>query len=366
MRHVKHLLVAVLLALAVLAAPVARAEGPTTYVVQAGDTLGAIAARHGTTVAALVSLNGLTNPNLIYPGQRLSLPGADVAEEPTPPPAAEAGLAAPFTRVTLSNPRPGQGQTVLVTVALDRPAQLSGVFRDQTLRFSQGADGTWWGLLAVGMPRAQAGVGLDTPGGDYALRLTAQADDGTEANLEQTVSVQAGRYPPTVFDPGPDLLPLLDPQLRAAEATRLQGVFRQGASAPLWQGRFAPPVPTRATGGFQVARIIPDGALIFHEGLDFATVYGSPVRAAAHGVVVLAEPLTVRGNTVYIDHGLGVFSGYFHLSQLLVEPGEEVAPGQVIGRVGSTGLSTGPHLHFEIRLNGYNVSPSQWLQYEFP
>ncbi|MCW5851093.1 MAG: M23 family metallopeptidase, partial [Anaerolineae bacterium] len=232
--------------------------------------------------------------------------------------------------------------------------------------FGQTEDGAWWGLLAIGMPHAQAGVGLDTPGGDYPLRLTAQADDGTAAQVELTVAVREGQYPPTVFDPGPALLPLLDPELRAAEATRLQAMFKQGASEPLWQGRFVPPINTRVTGGFQVARIIPDGSLIFHEGLDYATAYGSPARAAAHGVVALAEPLTVRGNTIYIDHGMGVFSGYFHLSQILVEPGEEVAPGQIIGRVGSTGLSTGPHLHFEIRLNGYNVSPSQWLQFEFP
>ena len=369
MRHIKRLFLALLLTVAVLAAPVAQAQGPTTYVVQAGDTLGAIAARYGTTVAALASLNGLTNPNLIYVGQRLALPGSTSADEPAAPdapPADAAARPAPFARVTLSNPRPEQGQTVEVNVTLTRPAQVSGVFRDQTLHFSQTEDGAWWGLLAIGMPHAQAGVGLDTPGGDYPLRLTAQADDGTEANVELTVSVREGQYPPTVFDPGPDLLPLLDPELRAAEATRLQAMFKQGTSEPLWRARFVPPINTRVTGGFQVARIIPDGSLIFHEGLDYATAYGSPARATAHGVVALAEPLTVRGNTIYIDHGMGVFSGYFHLSQILVEPGQEVALGQIIGRVGSTGLSTGPHLHFEIRLNGYNVSPSQWLQSVFP
>ncbi|MCW5849807.1 MAG: LysM peptidoglycan-binding domain-containing protein, partial [Anaerolineae bacterium] len=131
--------------MAVLAAPIAQAQGPTTYIVQAGDTLGAIAAHNGTTVAVLASLNGLTNPNLIYVGQRLAVPGAASADEPAAPPAAEAGLPAPFARVTFSNSRPGQGQTVQVNVTLTRPAQVSGVFRDQTLHFSQAEDGAWWG-----------------------------------------------------------------------------------------------------------------------------------------------------------------------------------------------------------------------------
>lgn len=143
-------------------------------------------------------------------------------------------------------------------------------------------------------------------------------------------------------------------------------MFAQGAPDPLWQGMFWLPINAPSSGGFMVARRYPDGTTGFHEGLDYATAYNAPVVAAAHGVVALAEPLDVRGNAIYIDHGAGVFSGYFHLSQILVEPGQAVERGQLIGRVGSTGLSTGPHLHFEIRVNGYNVSPWQWLNFEFP
>ena len=122
----------------------------------------------------------------------------------------------------------------------------------------------------------------------------------------------------------------------------------------------------RVTGGFNIPRIFPDGSTNYHEGLDYSAAMGTPIRAAAHGVVTLAEPLDVRGNAVYINHGMGVFSGYFHMSQILVTVGQEVKQGQVIGRVGTTGMSTGPHLHFEIRLNGYNVSPLEWLQESFP
>jgi murein DD-endopeptidase MepM/ murein hydrolase activator NlpD len=88
-----------------------------------------------------------------------------------------------------------------------------------------------------------------------------------------------------------------------------------------------------------------------------------PIYAPAAGTVVLAERLTVRGNAVVIDHGLGLFSGYWHQSQLAVVVGqEEVQAGDLIGFSGDTGLVTGPHLHWEMRLNGIAVEPLQWAQ----
>jgi murein DD-endopeptidase MepM/ murein hydrolase activator NlpD len=84
--------------------------------------------------------------------------------------------------------------------------------------------------------------------------------------------------------------------------------------------------------------------------------------APAAGVVVMAESLQVRGNTVWVDHGLGVYSGYFHLSEIAVEVGQTVEPGQQLGLVGSTGLSTGPHIHWEIRIHGIAVEPLEWTE----
>jgi murein DD-endopeptidase MepM/ murein hydrolase activator NlpD len=84
------------------------------------------------------------------------------------------------------------------------------------------------------------------------------------------------------------------------------------------------------------------------------------------GTVVLAEPLDVRGQSVIIDHGLGVFSGFWHLSRIDVTVGQKVGKEQVIGLVGNTGLSTGPHLHWEMRVLGVPVDPFQWTQVVFP
>ena len=105
----------------------------------------------------------------------------------------------------------------------------------------------------------------------------------------------------------------------------------------------------------------------FHKGLDFAAFSGSPVVAPARGKVILAgyekEGFAVHGNCLFIDHGQGVISGYLHLSTISVEEGQEVEPGQLIGKVGDTGIATGPHLHFGLYVGGLNVNPTPWLQY---
>lgn len=124
-----------------------------------------------------------------------------------------------------------------------------------------------------------------------------------------------------------------------------------------WSGRFVRPVEGRLTSGFGM-RVHP----IFkvrkmHTGIDIAAPAGTPIRAAEGGVVVEAGYIRGYGYTVIIDHGGGVATLYAHCSALLVAAGQEVKRGQVIARVGSTGYSTGPHLHFEVRVNGEPVNP---------
>jgi murein DD-endopeptidase MepM/ murein hydrolase activator NlpD len=97
-----------------------------------------------------------------------------------------------------------------------------------------------------------------------------------------------------------------------------------------------------------------------HSGVDIGVDAGTPVGAAAPGVVAFAGPLAVRGNFVAVDHGLGVYTGYAHLSQIIAPVGTRVATGDVIGRVGTTGLSTGPHLHWEVAVHTINVDAMRW------
>ncbi|MFT5194668.1 MAG: murein DD-endopeptidase MepM/ murein hydrolase activator NlpD, partial [Candidatus Promineifilaceae bacterium] len=98
----------------------------------------------------------------------------------------------------------------------------------------------------------------------------------------------------------------------------------------------------------------------YHEGLDFAAYRGSNVYAPAAGVIALAETLYVRGGAVIIDHGIGVYTGFYHLDSIAVTAGSAVQQGDLIGTVGSTGLSTGPHLHWDLLVNGIWIDPFEW------
>ena len=94
-----------------------------------------------------------------------------------------------------------------------------------------------------------------------------------------------------------------------------------------------------------------------HHGTDFGAPSGVSVKATKAGKVTIAKSLSGYGNVVYLDHGNGITSRYAHLSKFSVKVGDTVKQGQEVGKVGNTGVSTGPHLHFEIRINGNSIDP---------
>jgi len=130
--------------------------------------------------------------------------------------------------------------------------------------------------------------------------------------------------------------------------------------------RFMPSLPPILDGWFSSNfgyRIDPfTGQRSFHEGIDFPAEAGTPILAAASGKVVYAEVHPEYGRMVEIDHGNGLVSRYAHASQLAVKEGDLVVAGQRVATVGSTGRSTGPHLHFEVRLNGVPQNPARFLK----
>ena len=118
-----------------------------------------------------------------------------------------------------------------------------------------------------------------------------------------------------------------------------------------------------------------DGAYSsFHTGLDFAGGEDLPIAAAADGIVVYTGELQVRGNATIIDHGWGVFTAYYHQSEVAVQVGDQVTAGQIIGKVGHTGRvddslgfeNAGAHLHWEVWVNGVQVDPLEWLEFSYP
>lgn len=124
---------------------------------------------------------------------------------------------------------------------------------------------------------------------------------------------------------------------------------------------FIKPVPGVDTGRFGLKRFINNQPRNPHSGMDIAAASGTPVKVTTAGRVLHTDDFFFSGNTVYVDHGAGVISMYAHLSEIDVQPGDVVQQGDIIGKVGSTGRATGPHLHWSVYLNGEAVDPALFL-----
>ncbi|MGC8838797.1 MAG: peptidoglycan DD-metalloendopeptidase family protein [Anaerolineae bacterium] len=347
------LLLALALGLGIGAPAEVRAADPPPgrfleHVVREGETLSAIARAYGVSVGTLAALNGLANPDHIVAGQRLRIPVASRLESP-------AAVPAPLVSVQAFPLPVAQGSTLSVRVVAAAPVRLDGRLEDQRLAFAEGPDGYW---AVVGIhPLAEPGC--------HVLTLEVADAPAHTVTWEACVWVVEGAFAVQRIPLSPALRGILaDTAAVQEEARRLTTLFAQVSGPPLWRGPFAWPVdhPEDVSAPFGDRRAYGSGpATSFHDGMDFDAPAGAPVRAPARGRVVLVEDLWVRGKAVVLDHGQGVFSGYWHLSEVAVRPGQWVWPGTLLGRVGSTGLSTGPHLHWEVRVNGVPVDPVQWV-----
>lgn len=203
------------------------------------------------------------------------------------------------------------------------------------------------------------GVPTDAPTGEATIGLRVETANGSTGELSETVTVQATDW--TVesleFDQG-TLDELLDPEVLAEESRILGQVYGTVTDEKLWEQSWLIPTDGPITARFGEQRSYngsePTG---HHTGTDISAETGTRVVATNHGRVVMARELAVRGNMVVIDHGGGLLSGYAHLSEIGVATGDVIQAGDVIGQVGSTGLSTGAHLHWEMAIHGTRVDP---------
>ncbi len=197
-----------------------------------------------------------------------------------------------------------------------------------------------------------------TKPGPLVLQVMTEAG-GVRRATPVRVMVRAGRFGVRRLSVPPALL---DPRLAEQERRRIVAATAAPRPLPLWTGPFRRPVDGPVTSGYGVRSIYNGTTRGYHLGVDLQAAAGTPVHAAQAGLVTLAEMLPLSGNTVVLDHGAGIFTTYQHLSAILVRPGTTVAQGAVVGRVGSTGLSTGPHLHWGMRIHGVRVDPLLWTQ----
>lgn len=143
----------------------------------------------------------------------------------------------------------------------------------------------------------------------------------------------------------------------ASEQAMAAEIYRTSGAAKLWDDGFAPALGQKAAGNFGRRRILNGISKSPHTGQDYTAPAGTPVKTVAGGMVRLSGDFYYSGLTLFVDHGAGLVSVYMHLEKILVAAGEAVSAGQVIGRVGSTGRATGPHLHLGVRLFEQRVDP---------
>lgn len=325
---------------------------PFIHTVRPGETLFRIAVSYGLTVNDLASANAIADPTLIYSGQRLIVPNLEIPE-------AEVDLPTPLTRLSIQPLIFKEGETGSIRVNSSEAINLTGRFLGRDLRMIN-LEGGVQHAAVVGIP-------LGTEAGLYPVELFITRADNSQSTYVFMVRIIEGIYGAQNIRLSGDQASLYDPIIDETELNLLAGIAGPFSNERFFDGPLSLPAAAAMNAPFGVRRSINGGGFDrYHTGADFATPPGVNVFAAAGGRVVLADLLNIRGNTIVIDHGWGIFTAYAHLSQRLVTVGEVVQTGQVIGTAGSTGRSTGPHLHWEVWVNGVPVNPLQWAQLSFP
>ncbi|HHF52633.1 MAG TPA: M23 family metallopeptidase [Candidatus Aminicenantes bacterium] len=208
-------------------------------------------------------------------------------------------------------------------------------------------------------------LGIET--GSHSLKVYVYKQDGSVEIKEQDIPVSPKQFPikklwvkEEFVTPPKNVMERIQ---REAELTKaVYNIY-----SPEWEaeGKFIVPVQGQIFPNFGERRFFNNKPRSQHSGVDIASPMGMPVKASNSGRVVLASHLYFAGNTVIIDHGLGVFSVYCHFSEITVKMGQKVEKGDIIGKIGSTGRVTGPHLHWSIRIRGSRVDPNALLSLEF-
>lgn len=243
-----------------------------------------------------------------------------------------------------------QGEVLLVKIPeLLSPLRVEGKFLNRSVLFFPWKNNQYAGLV---------GIDMQDPPGMQDFVVEVEYPDQTK-RLKFTILVLEKIYPVQHLNLPNEMVDLDQKTLVrvGVESKKIRQVFKGVALERFWSGSFIEPVQGRVSGRFGSQRVINGRPRSPHSGEDIAAPEGTPVVAMNSGIVQLTMDHFFTGKGVIIDHGLGLFSMYFHLSRVDVELGERVKKGSVIGSVGATGRATGPHLHWGIRLNGSRVDP---------
>jgi murein DD-endopeptidase MepM/ murein hydrolase activator NlpD len=323
-----------------------------------GESLLELAVKANTDPWTLSSLNGLNGAWDGLPGDVLYATGHGDSS------LSASGLPSAFLSADIPHLPLLQGGTAEIIIKPVAGSTLSGTLGDYPLHFFAMGDGRMvalQGLHALLVP------------GVYPLLLNAALPDGTNQSFEQLVLVASGNYPKESLSVSSELI---DPAVTAPEDKQVESITAPITPQKYWQGNFS--IPVYVPSGSQPCiydwfgtRRSFNGSdyIYFHSGIDYGVCFVDhpfDIYAAAPGKVIFAGPLTVRGNATFIDHGWGVYSAYYHQKEIDVTVGQQVQAGQLIGQIGATGRVTGPHLHWEVWVNGIQVNPLDWLNNTYP
>ena len=265
-----------------------------------------------------------------------------------------AGSCSAGTTLHLSAPESSQGSLLLAEVKSAKPlTEIKGYWGGRTVLFWQEGNTT---VVHKGL----LGVDLEKAPGAYELKVTGQTTGDEKIACSATIEVRAGRFATEKLTVGKQFVEPSAEQIKRADEERqkLRDIFDQVTPQRLWDGMFRIPLDGATTGSnFGRRRILNGNPGSPHGGADFPAVTGTPVHAAQRGRVVLAEELFFSGNTVVIDHGLGIYTFYGHLSEIDVKVGDQLETSAVLGKVGATGRVTGPHLHWGLTVERARVNP---------
>ena len=322
---------------------------------QKGETLLELAIRQGSDPWTLASLNDLA-------GTWDALPGDSIYSSSGSSDSSTSGLPDAFISAEVKSLPLKQGGTAEIIVRAVDGATLSGGLVDKPLNFFPLGDGSQVALQGI--------HALLEPG-VYPLRLDATLSDGTKQSFEQMILVASGNYYQEALYVDPVTV---DPTVTEPENQQILSIVTPVTAQRYWQEAFHLPVAEDnrecIKGYFGTRRDYNAGAYYgFHSGLDYGICSKTnpfDIYAPAAGVVVFTQNLIVRGRATIIDHGWGIYSGYWHQDEMYVAAGQVVAAGQLIGKIGATGRVTGPHLHWEIWVNGIQVDPLDWLDIPIP
>lgn len=290
-----------------------------------------------------------------------SEPPADASESPIEDAgelAVEGEEAQPEPLVRLSPEVIRQGESFSLTVEHADAYSVVATVGNRTWNLQRVDETAWWGIVAV--PR-------DAPNGVALLVVDLYSEGGVWLDsLPATVLVLASPAPlEEIILGGSGVAASPEEVQRDHDVRFVEHVAVSGP--PRWLGRWILPVEGEVTGVFGARRSY-DGVMSdqWHHGHDIAAHHGDPIVAPAPGRVVWTGDLAIHGIGVMLDHGAGVYSGYWHMSLIAVHPGDEVDSGDWLGNIGTTGLSTGPHLHWEVIVQGVDVDPVQWTRDDGP